>query len=171
MVKVPFDVNNQSVRDALIHVSMFQALEALSHSLKPGWGRMTAQQMVEHLLWAVEVSNGTVIVECKVNPRLVERFKTFLYDNTPTSHEFMNPVLKNGLPQLRCRDVTQAVGMLRDQVDAFAAAPADGTGPLRVHPVFGPLGKEEWSRAHFKHFCHHLLQFGLIEVGQATAEP
>ena len=32
-----------------------------------------------------------------------------------------------------------------------------------VHPTFGPLAAEEWSRSHFKHVYHHLLQFGLLE--------
>jgi hypothetical protein len=32
------------------------------------------------------------------------------------------------------------------------------------HPIFGPIGPDEWSRTHFKHGCHHLLQFGLIDV-------
>ena len=33
---------------------------------------------------------------------------------------------------------------------------------VHVHPIFGPLGAEEWYRAQFKHCYHHLQQFGLI---------
>ena len=27
-----------------------------------------------------------------------------------------------------------------------------------------PVPVEEWSRTHFKHCCHHLQQFGLVEL-------
>ena len=37
-------------------------------------------------------------------------------------------------------------------------------------PRFRVIGVEEWSRTHFKHGCHHLMQFGLIEVDFATQE-
>ena len=30
-----------------------------------------------------------------------------------------------------------------------------------VHPRFGPLTGKEWSRLHYKHFNHHLGQFGV----------
>jgi hypothetical protein len=32
-----------------------------------------------------------------------------------------------------------------------------------MHPLFGPIGAEEWTRVHFKHAYHHLLQFALID--------
>jgi hypothetical protein len=28
------------------------------------------------------------------------------------------------------------------------------------HPIFGKLTKEQWSKATWKHFDHHLKQFG-----------
>jgi len=33
---------------------------------RPGWGKMTAQQMVEHLAWAFELSTGQAHGECPV---------------------------------------------------------------------------------------------------------
>lgn len=160
MIEVPFDVNTESNRTAFLRDGVFAALERLSEGEKPLWGRMTSHQMVEHLVWAMEVSNGFVKVECRLPPKLVERFKGFLYDDTPTSHEFMNPELKKGLPPLRFAEIQAAAATLRQQAEIFLEQGQE-VEP-RVHPVFGPLNREEWSRAHFKHYYHHFLQFGLI---------
>jgi oxepin-CoA hydrolase / 3-oxo-5,6-dehydrosuberyl-CoA semialdehyde dehydrogenase len=160
MIEVPFDVNKESNRTVFLRDGLFTALERLSEEEKPLWGRMTSHQMVEHLVWAMEVSNGLVKVECKLPLKLVERFKSFLYDDTPTSREFMNPELRKGLPPLRFAAIASAVATLQQQTVIFLAGGQE-VQP-RVHPVFGPLNREEWSRAHFKHYYHHLQQFGLI---------
>ena len=75
----------------------------------------------------------------------------------------MNPLLKKGLPPLRFAGIRDAVAALDDQVKAFLDRGSRTWQEPRVHPVFGPLDQGEWSRAHFKHFYHHLLQFDLIE--------
>ena len=160
MISVPFTVDNQTVRTEFLGNQLFTGLDGLRSEEVPRWGRMTPQQMVEHLLWAMEVSNGVATVECKVPPRLTERLRTFLHNDTPTSHDFMNPVLKQGLPALRYQGIPEAVAALRTQMDHFLQQRDEQD--LRVHPVFAPLSHEQWSRAHFKHFHHHLLQFGLI---------
>jgi hypothetical protein len=162
MIRVPFQVNDEPNRKNFLQNLVFSALEQLSINDRPLWGMMTSQQMVEHLLWALEISNGAVAVECNLPPKLIERFKGFLYNDTPTSHEFMNPLLKKGLPPLRFVSIQQAVEVVHRQIEVFIAY-SEGSGKeLRTHPVFGPLNHEEWERAHFKHYYHHLLQFELI---------
>lgn len=166
MVRLPFAVNDESLRQDFLENMVFSALENLSPGQKPSWGGMTAQQMVEHLVWATEISNGTVTVECRLHPKLVERFKGFLHNDMPTTHEFMNPLLKDGLPPGRFSDLHEAVANLRDRIRVFLAELPEDRKRQRTHPVFGPLDHDEWSRAHFKHFCHHLLQFDLIITHQ-----
>jgi hypothetical protein len=90
--------------------------------------------------------------------------KAFLYDNRPTPREFMNPVLTAGLPPLRHKGLAEAVGSLRAAVYHFVHKAASSSDATPTHPVFGPIGMEEWARAHFKHTYHHLLQFGLVEA-------
>jgi len=162
-VIAPFDVNNPQLRKEFLASSVAGALSGLSPDHAPAWGHMSPQQMVEHLLWAMELSTGVVKVECRLPARLVERFKTFLYTNDPTSHDFMNPLLKTGLPSPRFSSIEQAAAALGDQTQVFLSGDGIAAGERRVHPVFGPLDHDEWSRAHFKHFYHHLLQFGRLE--------
>jgi hypothetical protein len=52
-------------------------------------------------------------------------------------------------PQLDAR--AEAEG-LRAALQKYSAQ----TGPLADHPMFGPLGRDEWTRLHCIHCAHHL---------------
>jgi oxepin-CoA hydrolase/3-oxo-5,6-dehydrosuberyl-CoA semialdehyde dehydrogenase len=159
---IRFDVNDVELRDAFLRHVLLDALAPLSDTCKPRWGRMTSQQMVEHLTWAFELSTGQAHTDCPVPDAERERMKAFLHHNRPTPHEFMNPALVAGLPPLRHAGLAEARTALRVAVDRFLAQPDVTPGVVHTHPLFGPIGVEEWARAHFKHGYHHLLQFGLV---------
>src|SRR3990170_886444 len=100
-MNIPFDVNDPAVRDAFFRRDLWAALAPLRDDTRARWGNMTAAQMVEHLAWVFEVSTGRSSVECGVPEARRERWKKFLYDDTPMPREFRNPALVDGLPQLR----------------------------------------------------------------------
>lgn len=50
-----FDVNNSELRQVFLRDGIPAALLALRDDTLPRWGRMTAQQMVEHLAWSYEI--------------------------------------------------------------------------------------------------------------------
>ena len=164
MITVPFDVNDGELRERFLRQLLFNALVPLHAGSRPVWGKMTAQQMVEHLIWTFELSTGLAHAECPIPEAQRERLKAFLYENRPTPCEFMNPVLTAGLPPLRHKSLAEAVASLRAAVNHFAQKAASTPDATYLHPVFGPIGLDEWARAHFKHAYHHLLQFGLIEA-------
>jgi oxepin-CoA hydrolase/3-oxo-5,6-dehydrosuberyl-CoA semialdehyde dehydrogenase len=164
VTKVVFDVDDSSLRDTFLRTFFFGALDGLRPETPALWGRMTAQQMVEHLVWTFEVSTGRVVLECPYAEDQRERMKPFLYHNRPTPHEFMNPALRDGLPPLRSPDLSAARTALMTEVDRFLEHARTRPDSRHTHPIFGPISVEDWSRTHFKHGCHHLLQFGLIEV-------
>jgi hypothetical protein len=163
MIQVAFAVNDEKLRIDFLRRTVPLALGHLDSARVPSWGHMTPIQMVEHLTWAAEISHGALAVPCTVHPKLLERFRPFLYNDTPTSHEFMNPILKKGMPADRYRSISEAAAVFQSEMERFFGQSADEKKLLRVHPVFGPLNYEDWERSHFKHFFHHLLQFGLIE--------
>lgn len=159
---IPFDVNDAEAREALLRRGLFEALVALHANARPRWGHMTAQQMIEHLLWAFDLSTGEAQAECPIPEPQRQRAKAFLYDNRPTPREYMNPALTAGLPPLRHDALNGAVASLRAAVNRFLQQAASAPDATRTHPVFGPISMDEWARAHFKHTYHHLLQFGLL---------
>jgi oxepin-CoA hydrolase / 3-oxo-5,6-dehydrosuberyl-CoA semialdehyde dehydrogenase len=168
LIAIPFDVNDPELRESFFRKLLCEALDALQDDARPGWGKMTAQQMVEHLLWAFELSTGEAIVECPIPESQRVRLKAFLHDDRPTPHEFMNPALAAGLPPLRHVSVTAARAALRAEVDRFVRQSHAKPDVTRMHPLFGPIGAEEWERTHFKHAYHHLLQFGLIQTASGA---
>jgi oxepin-CoA hydrolase/3-oxo-5,6-dehydrosuberyl-CoA semialdehyde dehydrogenase len=150
------------VRDSFLRQAILAAVERLGDDAAPRWGRMRAQEMVEHLLWAFELSTGRARTVCDVPPAELPRMRRFLFSNRASPREFMNPALVSGLPPLRFPTLADAKAALRGELQRFLDAPRSAE-TLYTHPVFGPIGYDEWHRTHYKHACHHLLQFGLIE--------
>jgi len=160
---VTFDVNDPALRAGFFDPLLGDAVASLDDGARPRWGAMTAQQMVEHLQWGFEVSTGRVVLECTVPEAKRTRLKPFLLNDTPMVHDFRNPALAGGLPALRHPGLPEARAALAVEVARFLEYERSSPGAVHTHPVFGPITVEEWSRAHFKHAYHHLLQFGLIE--------
>ncbi|RPI06061.1 MAG: DUF1569 domain-containing protein [Zetaproteobacteria bacterium] len=169
MTTIRFDVNDLGLRERFFDQLLFAALAALRDDTAPAWGMMSAQHMVEHLLWAFEISTGQAQTECAFPEAQCERLRAFLYDGRATPREFQNPLLASGLPPLRHAGAADAAAALRVAVDRFVRQAETRPATIRTHPIFGPIGVEEWARAHFKHCCHHLLQFGLISEDSADA--
>lgn len=162
MIEVPFDVNDAAARKIFLSRTLMDTITGITGERQPQWGRMSAQNMVEHLFWTFEVSIGKVAVECVTPEKLLERLKRFLYVNVPMQHDFRNPALGEDPPELRFAGLAESESALRGALDEYFGYFANRPEAVEMHPVFGPLGAEEWERAHFKHCYHHLLQFGLI---------
>lgn len=167
---IRFDIHDAAGRDRLLE-SLGAALQPLTADRPPVFGTMNAQQMVEHLLWTFEISTGAATVTCPMPEEWQKRARSFLNDDRLTPRGFENPHLKEGLPRLRFADLEGAVAALESEARRFLDLHRADPQVRRVHPVFGPCTLDEWSRAHFKHCVHHLLQFGLIEMEMAATKP
>ena len=163
MGRVAFDVNDSNLRESFLARVLVDALTGLTEKTPALWGNMTPQHMLEHLTWAFQCSTGFIELPCSTPDPLLERVKRFLYDNRETPHLFKNPALGDSPPALRFRNLADAKAEMQKELIRFLDQAREQTGALHVHPIFGPLGAEEWQRAHFKHCYHHLLQFGLID--------
>jgi len=161
-LSVAFDVNDERLRKEFLRELLPTALQALHERTRAAWGKMSPQEMVEHLTWAFEVSTGHRQAKCPLPEENRERMKPFLYGNQPSPHEFMNPALAAGLPPLEHPRLSSAIDALNAARNRFLEPPGAEAEDLRMHPIFGPLGRDDWSRVHFKHSFHHLQQFGLI---------
>ena len=140
---------------------MWDALAPLRADTQARWGRMRAQQMVEHLEWTFACSNGTRSVDCYIPEEHRPKYLTFLAHDRPTPQGFENPALVSGLPALAHVDLATAAAALRREVDRYLALSGSAPSVLRTHPLFGPIDAEQWSRTHYKHVRHHFTQFGL----------
>ncbi len=164
MQSVSFDVNDDKLRKNFFENILLKAINNLDEKTRPAWGKMSGQEMVEHLIWAFEISTGKYVVSCKTPDQFLERTKLFLHDSRSTPREFKNPLLGDNPPDLRYATFSEATSTLQIELKKFFDNSKIQPDALHTHPIFGPLNAEEWQRSHFKHCYHHLLQFGLIQT-------
>ena len=142
-------LNNAADRQALV-----ARLDKLAPDMPPLWGKMSAPKMLAHMTDAFRMALGDLAVKPKKIP-LIGSFpfkQLVLYvlpfpKNSPTAPEIISR-------QPEAFDVERAnakslLGQLAGNV-TYAA-----------HPIFGPMTKNEWGALGYKHFDHHLRQFGV----------
>ena len=137
-------------------------LNRLSVDQNPLWGKMTSQHMVEHLILALQMSNGKLTVECISQPETLPPLKRFLLSDRPLPKEYMNPYIGPDLLPLKFSDLKEARSELEKEINNYDLFFKDNPERKTVHVNFGELDKEEWDKFHSKHFTHHLEQFDLL---------
>jgi len=146
------DITNRKV--------LYRLLLNLDAQAKPLWGKMTPQQMIEHLITQVQYTNGVRIPTWDgPHENTAARKQNGIY----TNNEMPRNIVLEELPEtLTYPDLETAINQLMKELDTFDRH--FNTLDLKViHGGFGPLDYSEWIIWHGKHFTHHLKQFGLIE--------
>ena len=122
------------------------------------WGRMEVNQMVVHLKDQLDIALGNKMAKAQgpaIFRTVIGRWLALYIvpwrrgkEPTPTEMD----VFKNGRV---ITDFESDKHLLLIRSNEFFSAP--GYSP---HPFFGKLNKKDWGRLAWKHFNHHLLQFG-----------
>lgn len=145
-------IHNDSDRTAIVN-----RLRSLSTSSTARWGSMDVVAMLRHLNLSARMTVGELEVP-SANKRAFHVFPLkhlLLYvlpfpKGAPTA-----PELK---PVVAAESFEDERSALLGLVERIGAGPSDGPGP--DHPLFGPLTWREWGVVTYKHFDHHLKQFG-----------
>ncbi len=152
----------------IAHVNQFlendfkPLFQKLLPDMKPLWGQMTPQHMVEHLVWSVQMSNGRVVLPIKNPEEKLPRLQRYLYNLWGSPILFKSPVMDpENLPPLNTESLQAAKFSFWEEWEKFEKHFHENPESLTPNPVFGFLSEEQWRRFHFKHFVHHLSQFGL----------
>jgi len=148
---------------SFIKNDFFKLLSTVKEDTKAGWGKMNAQQMLEHVSAFYKVSAGKIKFDLVTPEEHLPKFKEFLLSDKQFRENTKAPVNVIGeepLP-LRYRSYDEALTKLHESVKEFEDHFKDDPGKTTTHPVFGPLNFEEWILLHYKHVTHHLRQFGI----------
>lgn len=151
-------------KSAFISTELFILLQQLRADSKPKWGKMNAQQMVEHLIDFVDLSVEKIHYPLAVPEEDLPKYKSFLMSEKQFRENTKAPktVLgENPLPE-KLDSLQSAVLQLKISVADFFSFFAGHSDKKTLHPAFGWLNYEEWLILHFKHISHHLRQFELI---------
>lgn len=133
-------------------------IDELHPDSKPMWGKMSVSQMLAHCIVPTKISNGDIPGKRNIfgilfgkmaKKRMVseEPFKK----NLPTDPSF---VVKHN------PDFYESQQELKTLIEKLYNTDKDEL-LQRKHPFFGKLTLDEWGLLNYKHFDHHLRQFGV----------
>jgi hypothetical protein len=128
------------------------------------WGKMNAQQTVEHLAAFFNVSAGKIKFDLVTPVEHLPKYKEFLLSDKEFRENTKAPasvIAEEALP-LRYANMEEALEKLTEAITAFENYFKDDESKITLHPVFGELNFEEWVLLHYKHVSHHARQFGLL---------
>lgn len=140
-------------------------LNGLTENTKPNWGKMTAQQMLEHLETTLLYSIGEPEAEkCFTPEELLEKYQDSLYNHRKMPKDFPAPFLPEDgtLPELKYKNLEQAKEKFLENLQKYQIYYRENPEAEHMHFVFGKLNKEMMELMHRKHFTHHFEQFNLI---------
>ena len=145
--------------DDAARAAMFARLDRLTSATPRQWGSMSPEQMVFHL--NAQVRN--VLGEIRVGPRKMPPFfhwplfHWLIIDSgmkwpksTPTAPQYLSE--SPGELATLVAELKANMGRVIANGEAKAAT---------VHPAFGPLSGAKMGRLFWRHWDHHLTQFGL----------
>ena len=144
-----------------LSTTCFEYLKQLNESKQPSWGKMNAQQMLEHVNDFYEVSTGKLQFALTTPEEHLPKYKEFLYSDKPFRENTKAPetVLGDEPLPMRMPSLEAAAAQLQNTVAGFFESKPH---PTTIHPVFGPLSFDEWILLHYKHVTHHWNQFELL---------
>jgi oxepin-CoA hydrolase/3-oxo-5,6-dehydrosuberyl-CoA semialdehyde dehydrogenase len=127
------------------------------------WGKMNAQQMVEHVTAFFKVSAGKLHFPLVSAAEHLPKLKAFLLGDKEFRENTKAPTSVIGEEPLpvKTNTMAEAIAALQDSVDEFITYFQDDSYITTLHPVFGELNFSEWVLLHYKHLIHHAKQFGL----------
>lgn len=140
-------------------------LNGLTENTKPNWGKMTAQQMLEHLETTLLYSIGEPEAEkCFTPEEHLEKYQNSLYNHRKMPKDFSAPFLPEDgtLPELKYKNLEQAKEKFLENLQKYQIYYRENPEAEHMHFVFGKLNKEMMELMHRKHFTHHFEQFNLI---------
>ena len=141
---------------------MLAVLNGLTPNQKPLWGKMNAQEMVEHLSDMLMMSRGTGNFTIDVDAETIARRQQFLSSDKEMAKNIAVPFTKE-IIELRHDELELALDEFADEWINFTEYYENNPSASVIHPYYGDLDFNLWLKMHDKHFTHHFKQFGLIE--------
>ena len=142
-----------TTRDRRIIIERIRRLTPDAHGR---WGKMNAPQMLTHLTDAVRMATGELPTRSKKLPIRFFPLKQFVIYLLPF------PKGMPTAPELISRAPSEWNGemdALLAAIERFSVLDPGGTWP--VHPACGAMSGREWGVVAYRHFDHHLRQFGV----------
>jgi hypothetical protein len=141
-------------------------LTRMLSGLQPGqmglWGKMNAQQMVEHLSEYIRIASGKINVDAQYPEDITQRSYSFMMSEKPFRENTPNKLLPDVPAPAKQESMQAAIAELQKEIDDFFEFYKRNPGMRKQSPFFGMLNFEEQVHLLHKHAVHHAMQFGLL---------
>lgn len=134
---------------------VLRRFSTLSPAAQPKWGKLDAPRMVTHVTDAMRAGLGELPLTPVKGPlglwpiNVLVMFHLPWPKGAPTAPELLQRAPANWGAELAA---------LESAVDRFVKR--DMSGAWTPHAAFGAISGEQWGRLMYRHFDHHLTQFG-----------
>ena len=138
-------------------------LKKLDSEAKGKWGKMDAQQMVEHVRDIFKLANGKIVLPLlNTDPEKLANARIFMMSDGLFKENTRVPVMPEEPRPHKYASLAEAITKVETELKDVFTVYADDPSKKLMHPMFGELNYEEQITYLDKHVKHHLRQFGLI---------
>lgn len=127
----------------------------------PLWGKMNAQQMLEHVCLPFLMATGKLPVPITTPEEKIPVLKRVLMSDKPFPRLFHNPLLPVEPVPAAGAHLQESKKALMETVQFFLEYFKNHPEATSNHNIYGPLAYHEWLVMNFKHIQHHFAQFGV----------
>ena len=151
-------------KEKFLRHNLIPILKVLNSETRGIWGKMNAQQMVEHVTDFFNVSVNRLHFPLVTPEEHLPKYKAFLYSDKEFRENTKAPLEVIGEEPARVRNhnMEEAIKDLENSIDGFFDYFSTHPEKTTLHPAFGHLNYEEWILLHYKHVTHHARQFGVL---------
>lgn len=147
----------KTIFDSAHRDELLDRLERLRPDAKPHWGKMTAPRMICHLADSLRVIGGEVAAEFKPSP-LANPIVRWLFAYVVP---FPKEKAQTAPEMLLTQPTDWQTDLLTVREQLRVAARRGPHGKWARHPAFGDVSGTLYGVFIYKHFDHHLRQFGV----------
>lgn len=137
-------------------------LSSLPSDAQGKWGKMNAQQMVEHMSYSFRLGSGKHVEKPAYSPEITQKSYSFMMTEKPFRENTPNQLLPDIPPPVKHKSMADALSELQSEIDHFFKVYAEQVDLRTINPFFGNLNFEEQVQLLHKHATHHARQFGLV---------
>jgi hypothetical protein len=148
-------------KENFLRTKLISLLQKLDTNTSPLWGKMSARQMIEHMIDVMMVANGKIKLPIVTPADRLPKFREFMMSEKPFKENTKSPVLGEEPVPLKKHTKEAAIGKLQEEIIYFFEAFEKNPALKTTHPVFGELDFEMNIQILHKHALHHLRQFGV----------
>ncbi len=148
-----------SLFEAQIAVEVLQRLNSLQPNSQAKWGKMNVAQMLAHVNAAMQ----TALTDAPYKTSLFQKILAPLIKKVVLSPKPYKEGLPTGPGFVMINTDKDFLDEKQKLLSSYHQFIENGVSAVegKKHPVFGKLTAEQWGFSQWKHFDHHLKQFGV----------